>query len=149
MIPREGKAPMRWRTIASLSFAAPALVACTAPSVEVVASGSVPAGLETADASLPAAGICDTQPGPVATFTLETDVPIPRCGKVVGDQRLRVVNGTGARVTVTFHGRLYRFDPAAELTFIPTFGSIWEPGVHVLSTSMYGGGGPEIWLGGE
>jgi hypothetical protein len=104
MIPREGKVPMRWRTIASLSFAAPALVACTARSVEVVASGSVPGGLETADAT---------------------------------------------RVTVTFHGRLYRFDPAAELTFMPTFGSIWEPGVHVLSTSMYGGGGPEIWLGGE
>jgi hypothetical protein len=146
---------MAWRAAASLGFVALMLTACAPESPTVSASadalwsGTPFAGLETPYASFPAAGICDQQPGSVATFTLENDVPSPRCGRVLADQRLRVVNATSTTVIVTFHGTQYRFDPGAVLTFTTTFGSIWEPGVHVLSTSMYGGGGPEIWLGAE
>jgi hypothetical protein len=99
------------------------------------------------DSTQPAAGIClDVQAGAVATFSLDFDTPDPRCGKVRADQRLRVLNTTGSSITVTFDGSDYRLQPSDSLTFTETFGEMWQPGVHDLHTSLYDGGGPEIWL---
>ena len=61
-------------------------------------------------------------------------------------QRLRIVNATSSRITVTFDGSDYELQPAVEQTFDLPFGGMWQPGVHLLYTSLYGGGGPEIWL---
>ena len=97
---------------------------------------------------LPSAGICrDAQPGEEAVFQLNVDTPNPRCGKVTADQRLHVTNFTDSPVTVVLMGADYEIAPGAGMTFAPTFGDIWEFGVHILHTSAYGaGGGPEIWL---
>jgi hypothetical protein len=85
----------------------------------------------------------------VVTFQLNVDTPNPRCGVVLAPQRLRVVNATGTTVTVTFHGIDYVLKSGGEQTFTPAFGTIWQPGDHVLHTSFYGGSGPEILLLGE
>ena len=106
--------------------------------------------LEAPDSMLPAAGICDDpQPGRIATFTIASDTPQPRCGKVLAEQRLRLVNGTSAPITVTFAGSDYLLEPSAERTFDLPFGGIWLPGVHTVHTSLYGGSGPAVWLGAD
>lgn len=154
---------MRGTAAALLVFA---LAACTGPVLSVspgppsptaVALSSATAessrppasqGLEAPDSLQPAAGVCpDLWPGSLATFQLNLDTPNPRCGQVRASQQLRVVNATSTTVTMTLHGVVYLLKPGAEWTFAPTFGAIWQPGVHVLPTSAYGGGGgPEIWL---
>src|SRR6266508_484612 len=129
-----------------------ALSSC-ASSVSVVAAPGLPASvapihsLATPDAPLPAAGVCGS-PGSaeIVTFTLNIDTPNPRCDKVLPAQRLRVVNATSSTVTFTFDGSDYDLEPRAEQTVDKRFGAIWQPGVYLLHTSLYGGGGPEIWL---
>lgn len=126
------------------------------PSATAVALTSSPAetattsasqGLETPDSTTPAAGVCaDMRADSVVTFQLNVDTPNPRCGQVLASQRLRIVNATATTVTVTFHGVDYALKSGGEQTFAPTFGAIWQPGDHVLHTSFYGGGGPEILL---
>jgi hypothetical protein len=96
---------------------------------------------------MPAAGICtDPSPGGVATFQLNADTPQPRCGKVLADQQLRVVNATSMAITLVLAGIDYEVPLGGEMTFTSTFGDIWQAGVHVLHTSFYGASGPEIWL---
>ena len=107
-----------------------------------VATGS----LEEADWSEPAAGICDPVTGATVSFDLGIDTPAPRCARVLGTQRLRLNNTTGADVTVTLHGREYVLRAHSGGTFDVTFGEIWKPGVHTIRTSLYGGGGPEVVL---
>lgn len=105
-----------------------------------------PHALATPDSTLPAAGTCELQSGAVATIVLNSDVPQPRCIQVFGGQRLQVVNGTSAGITVTFDSSDYPLEPGAKLTLDPPFGLMWQPGVHLLHTSLYGDSGPEIWL---
>lgn len=89
----------------------------------------------------------DPWPGTVATFQLNIDTPAPRCGMVRASQQLRVVNATGTAVIVTLHGFEYLLKAGDDRTLPPTFGSIWQPGVHDLKVSFYAGGnGPEIIL---
>lgn len=103
-------------------------------------------GLEPPDATQPAAGICQgVFDSPVFTLTLALDTPQPRCGLVTANQQLRVVNETSETVTVTFNGADFVLQPGADHTFAPTFGAIWQAGVHILSTSAYAGGAA-IWL---
>ena len=118
-------------------------VAC---SLEAPGPGLQP--LDSPDSMLPTAAVCrDALPGEEAIFQLKIDTPNPRCGKVTANQRLHVTNSTDSPVTVVLMGVDYEIAPGAGMTFAPTFGDIWEPGVHVLHTSAYGGGGgPEIWL---
>ena len=131
------------RMLAGAAMAALAALALSSCIVHVRPTHS----LAAPDSTQPAAGICgDAEAGDVATFTLKIDTPQPRCGKVRADQLLRVVNGTASPITVTFDGSNYQLAPSDSLTFTETFGSIWQPGVHDLYTSLYGGGGPEIWL---
>ena len=106
-----------------------------------------PNGRAAADSDVPAAGLClDPQQGDIAAFQLSSDTPQPRCGKVLASQRLRVVNATSSMITVTYDGIDYALQPGADHTFEAPFGLIWQPGDHDLHTSMYVGGGPEIWL---
>jgi hypothetical protein len=132
-----------------------ALSSCTvAVSVAPTQSPFVPVGsvapihsLAAPDAFQPAAGICGAPSGDIATVTLNLDTPDPRCLKVLATQRLRLVNATPSSVTFTFDGSDYELEPGAEQTIDKRFGAIWQPGVHFLHTSLYGGGGPDIWLG--
>jgi hypothetical protein len=127
------------------------LAGCTAaqditPSPELLLARH-PEKLESPTSSLPAAGICAESDEPFALIVLAVDTPNPRCMKVHGDQQLRVANATGKRVTVTFLGRRYALEVGADRAFAPALGEVWEPGVHHLPTSAYGGSsGPAIWL---
>lgn len=111
--------------------------------------------LKPADSEFPAAGICDYQPGETVTVIVREDVPSPRCVKVRADQNLKVENEAEKTVEVSFSnvpaGKMLRtsaeITPNAKYIFPEKFGSYLKPGVHVLRTSLYvGGGGPEIWL---
>ena len=134
---------MKWSWSAALALV---LVIGASCSVDEPGPGLQP--LESPDATSPTAGICDDlQPGDTAVFRLNLDTPEPRCGKVTAEQTLRVINATESPVMVVLVGVDYPIAPGAGFTFAPTFGAIWEPGVHLLHTSAYAGSaGPEIWL---
>lgn len=109
--------------------------------------------LVPADAERPAAGICGTSSGPLATVEVNPDTPAPRCLTVRPGQRLRVVNvssrfgQSGTSVTVTFADfppRVLRVGDAT--TFDRPVGDYLAPGVHNVRISLYGGGGAEVWL---
>jgi hypothetical protein len=136
----EGTGMMGKPAAAVLTFAALALTSCV---VHVRPTHA----LATPDSIQPADGVCaDVQPGSIVTFTLGPDTPQPRCGKVLGKQDLRLVNVTGSVVTVSWDCCNYDIDPGAAKTHEPPFGVMLLFGVHQLHTSLYQGGGPEIWL---
>jgi hypothetical protein len=84
---------------------------------------------------------------------LDPDTPDPRCIVVSSRQRVRVVNMSagygqqGKSITIRFAyfpPRVLRVRAAT--TFHLPVGNYLAPGVHDLHVSLYGGGGPEIWL---
>jgi hypothetical protein len=102
--------------------------------------------LVPADAKTPAAGVCATVTGKVVTVTLNIDVPSPRCTIVNADQTLDLVNGTDRTINLnyaTFKSPIYSH---SGYSFPGNIGSFFAPGVHVITTSLYGGSGPEVWL---
>jgi hypothetical protein len=123
---------------------------------KVVASSSSPSlktGPFPADSRRPASGTCEPSTGAIATVRLDPDIPEPRCIIVSSGQRLRVVNTSasygqqGKSVTIRFA----YFQPRvlkvrAATTFHRPVGQYLAPGVHDLHVSLYGRGGPEIWL---
>ncbi|UCC77022.1 MAG: hypothetical protein JSW37_01290 [Anaerolineales bacterium] len=111
--------------------------------------GSVPNGnkLATPESLEPAAGICaEPSPSQWALFTLNADIPDPRCGKVRPDQALKIINNTEGAVQVTIGGREVEVEPGGEREIAGAVGTYLAPGVHSLMTSLYGGGGPEVWV---
>jgi hypothetical protein len=119
----------------------------------VRSSPSLKTGQVPADSRRPASGTCEPSPGAVATVRLDLDTPDPRCIIVSSRQRLRVVNTSagygqhGRTVTITmayFPPRVLKVRAAT--TFHRPVGQYLAPGVHDLHVSLYGGGGPEIWL---
>jgi hypothetical protein len=106
-----------------------------------------------ADARRPASGLCEPSTGAIATIRLDPDVPDPRCTIVSSSQRVRVVNTSagsgqhGKTVTISFAYFSPRvLEVRAATTFHRPVGQYLAPGVHDLHVSLYGGGGPEIWL---
>jgi hypothetical protein len=106
-----------------------------------------------ADSRRPASGMCERDTGAMATVRLDPDTPDPRCIVVSSRQRLRVVNTSasygqrGKSITIRFAyfpPRVLRVRAAT--TFRRPVGHYLAPGVHDLHASLYGGGGPEIWL---
>ncbi len=98
-----------------------------------------------ADATQPAAGICPHAATDPVTITLAVDVPQPRCVAVSSNQRLRLVSD-GAQVTVRFGPFSADLAPGQTVIFDRPFGDYLDPGVHLVTTSTYGGSGPEVWL---
>lgn len=98
------------------------------------------------DGDSPAAGTCGQTAGAVAEVTLNPDVPSPRCVQVRPDQSLRVRNATDQPVDVSFGGTSATVAAGAAQAFPRPFGEYLAPGVHRVSTSLYGGSGPEIYL---
>jgi hypothetical protein len=111
-------------------------------------------GLWPADYDLPAAGVCGTDDGPIATVDANPDQPAPRCLIVRADQRLRVRNTTnnfkqpGQTITVQFAGYpARRLAVGEETLFDRPMGEYLAAGVHDVHLSVYqGSGGGEIWL---
>lgn len=103
--------------------------------------------LQPADAQVPAAGVCpDYTSGNTVTIILNQDTPSPRCVRVVANQNLRIINNTSQAVTFTLGQNTLSINPNQIQTITQTFGTYLAPGVHESRTSLYGGGGPEIWL---
>jgi hypothetical protein len=97
--------------------------------------------------------MCEPSAGAIVTVRLDPDIPDPRCIVVSSRQRLRVVNSSagygrhGTTVTITFADLSPRvLNVRTATTFHRPLGKYLAPGVHDLQVSLYGGGGPEIWL---
>ena len=110
-------------------------------------------GLVPADGRSPVAPICGAQSGPVVTFDVNPDTPMPRCAMVRRDQLIRVVNTTnrfgspGAAITVTFAEYPPReLQVGQATTFDRPVGEYLAVGVHGVSISAYRGGGAQVWL---
>ena len=133
---------------------------CTGPTLcpdgnlGIITVTTTTAGLVTADAQQPAAGICGTWAGTVVVIDANPDTPNPRCVVVRADQRLRVVNTTnafgmtGKSITVTFANYPPRILVIGRGTlFDRPFGTYLAVGVHDVHISYYpGSGGAEVWM---
>lgn len=99
-----------------------------------------------ADSDTPAAGICATFESEVVSLEIVLDVPAPRCAIVTADQRLEVVNRTGAAIGVRFAGYEFQLqDGEAHLIDAP-MGAYLAPGVHNIRVTDNAGNAPELWL---
>jgi hypothetical protein len=105
---------------------------------------AVTGNLNPPDAEQPASGICDLANGDVVTININAAVPYPRCMKVLGSQRLQVVNATNGPVQVQLAHFNVQLQPDQAQLFDATLGSYLALGVHWLRVT--GGNGPEIWL---
>lgn len=95
----------------------------------------------------PAAGVCDLQEGELVTFEINEDIPSPRCAQALPGQRLKVINRTDYDLDVSIASFKATLAPGEETVFDAPLGGYLLPGVHVVMTSAYGGGGgPELWL---
>ncbi len=104
-----------------------------------------PGSLKPPDSEFPAAGVC-FGPGTseVVTIELNIDIPTPRCARVSPGQRLRFKNTTPDSVGVRLAGYTLEIPPGEERQIEAAVGSLLAPGAHRITTSLYGGGGPEI-----
>jgi len=103
--------------------------------------------LRPADGELPVAGACGGPvSGNIAAIILNQDTPIPRCIKVSANQQLQITNNTNEVVDVALGPVAMQIEPGKTQTDSRTFGSYLALGVHFVQTSLYGGGGPEIWM---
>lgn len=103
--------------------------------------------LATPVSDSPAAGVCDLAQGELVTFEIYPDIPAPRCSKATPEQRLKVINRTESDLQVSIAGFQASLAPGEEAVIGPPLGTYLLPGVHVVMTSAYGGGGgPELWL---
>jgi hypothetical protein len=114
---------------------------------------TAPSSRTPADSQRPAAGICDRVVGPLAVITANPDTPSPRCVIITGSQHVKVTNASdqlgqkGRAITVSFAGFPRReVAVGASTTFHQDLGRYLAPGVHTLHISLYGDGGPSIWL---
>ncbi len=134
-------------------------LACTllAPA-QVLSTPSTPPSTETTFAlatpyaQQPAAGICAepsdddraSHPGGEVVMRLEPGIPDPRCMIILAHQHLRVVNKTGAEVTITLGSYSAVLGQDGETVFETPFGDYLMPGVHALQVDPCCGG--ELWL---
>jgi hypothetical protein len=96
--------------------------------------------LATPIADSPAAGICGEMQGEIVTMMINPDMPDPRCLKVQGSQRLRVINQRGEPLEIVLAGATATLQPGEEITFEHRFDELMLPGVHALRVSPCCGG---------
>ncbi len=85
-----------------------------------------------------AAGICLSPKGAIATVTLETDVPNPRCLSVSGQQRLRVLNNFREDMTVQLGKLRLVIAAGGEGSMQESFDRYLQPGGHYMTVSANG-----------
>ncbi len=107
-------------------------LAAVAPAVTGTA---LPVYRATPAAKSPAAGICGAWEGNVVTFTIRPDIPDPRCGQALPDQKLRVVNGREEVIRASIGLFAADIEPGGEYIFDEPLGNYLMPGVHVVQIS--------------
>lgn len=140
---RAKPAPRRWIafTLLLASLAAACRAGATFDSPTPPETVTVRA---TPYAQQPAAGICAEADDEEVVMRLLPGIPDPRCVIVRPDQRLRVVNETGADVNISLGPFALPLPANGQTVIGPTFGEYLLPGVHVLSVDPCCGG--ELWL---
>ena len=113
-------------------------------STEPTPATEIPLLLATPYSQEPAAGICAEPAGSEVLMRLEPGIPDPRCIIVAPAQHLRVVNHTGADVTVGLGPFSAALAPGGETVFEMPFADYLMPGVHALQVDPCCGG--ELWL---
>ena len=96
------------------------------------------------DASTPAAGFCPAGSGTIFDFTINEDVPAPRCGIVHPDEQLQFKNNTDVQQTVDVGFDSVDLAPHESYVFPEKVGEYWAQGVHLVHVSP--APGPEVWL---
>lgn len=134
---------------ATLPSGAPGLGIASTPdlliNVVVTPTDEMVAEKPTPFADGPVAGACASFPGLIVSISIQPDVPSPRCTKVTGDQRLRVINETDQVQKVSLGAFDVQLDPGKEATSQATFAEMLNPGDYLLSISGFAGSA-EIWL---
>lgn len=97
---------------------------------------------------------CTAAPGganATVTVAVNPDVPSPLCARIGPSQRLQFVNNTADTVTVQLGSYNATIAPGESKVLDKGAGQPLDlpPGVNLARISVYGGGGPEIWLGGS
>jgi hypothetical protein len=109
------------------------------------ACGGSGASLQPAVSQFPAAGVClGSSTTDVVTFTLDSDVPRPRCGVVRPDQRVRFVNDTSEQLDVKLLPYDFAIAPGQSVDTGEPVGKRLAPGVHRVTSRLYAGTGPEL-----
>jgi hypothetical protein len=88
--------------------------------------------------------VCAEAAGDEAVMRLGPGIPDPRCLIVRKSQHLRVVNDTGAAVTLGLGPFSFVLPANGETVIGPPFGDFLMPGVHTLQVDPCCGG--ELWL---
>jgi hypothetical protein len=128
------------------SAATPLAVSTPAPSEMLPTTATSPT-LKPADSEFPAAGICDEVDGEIATITIYSGIPDPRCLVVYAGQRLKVVNASGEEVRFTLGPFDVLLAPEDEQIYDRPVDEYLAPGVHNTYISIfYGGAGGAVWL---
>jgi DNA-binding CsgD family transcriptional regulator len=94
---------------------------------------------------------CADAPGgtyTTVTIAVNPGVPSPRCARVAPMQRLQFVNNTADTITLQLGSYNETIAPGESKVLDKGAGEYLPPGVSLARISVYGGGGPEIWLGG-
>lgn len=105
------------------------------PAEVEVTDTPVPAYRATPVAQSPAAGICGTWEGEMVTFTINPDIPDPRCSAALPGQKLRVVNGREEVIRARIGLFEAEIQPGGEYVFDVPIGDYLLPGVHVVEIS--------------
>lgn len=99
-----------------------------------------------ADSQTPAAGTCNSLVGNTVSFSLNIDTPYPRCLRLYSGQHLTLVNGTENPISVKWATLDNMLAPHESFIVPDEVIAALQPGVHDITTSLYGGGGPEVWV---
>jgi hypothetical protein len=119
------------------------------PTVRVARAKSV-SGIEQAEGSAPAAGVCPESSKPVMSVDLHPDTPSPRCVVLHPDQRLRIVNltnswrGKASVVRIDFAGFRTKLAPGHAAILDAPAGSYLGTGTHGLA--LEGAPAPQVWV---
>ncbi len=97
-------------------------------------------GLKPPDSDSPASGICAESQGEIVEFTLTSDGPaMPRCAKVIGAQRIKLINATGAVVQVNLAHFNMSIPVDSSVLLDQRVDEYLAPGVHWVN-------GAEVWV---
>ncbi len=115
------------------------------PVVRDQPSAPTVSGLKQADADTPTAGICPGPQNGIATITLKSDLPSPRCTMVTGRAQLKFVNAIDETVGLRLGRFAITLMPGREILLDEPIDTYLAPGDHVVSTSG-GPGGGEVFV---
>ena len=99
-----------------------------------------------ADYQIPTNSTCSFSVAKNIFIALNIDTPSPKCSKIFSNQGLVLTNTTNKNVNLDFANINVQILPNNSYIFSEILLSSLAPGVHVITTSLYGEVGPELWV---